>query len=491
MAYSPKAVFYEQHAEAAMLQQQMYGIPASITLAQMYLESAGGGSRLAREGNNYFGIKCPKGWVESGKPYGLHSDDRPNEKFCYYGSVDESIQHHSEFLMGKRYSKCQALKSTDYVGWAEGMQDCGYATAKNYATSLIDDIEKDKLYLYDKKAVDTATQPIGYMRGQTPSAVAVKKTLEPLEGHWAMPMDTDKLVLTCEYGDTKYHKSPHKGIDLRADVGTSVYATEDNGTVVKSGFDKNGGGNYVSVLYQRPDGTSYEVEYLHLSKRDVQLGDVVQAGQVLGTSGNTGRSTGPHLDMRVKEDGEWIDPKDYLAEIAVRGNIETILVDKSSGKELLAQRMEGLSLCNNVAAGSTLLAQQEPVEEPSEHQAMDDAWFTKLGDMNDPLKMLAFLMGQGDEENGMGFGGGDLISTLINGLFMQALAMAGRGSGPTQHVVSNQAKEEDTLTPEQERDATIMRDRETIDPQRAKQLAMMNFDSEYPEAGESQSIRLA
>ena len=176
MAYSPKAVFYEQHAEAAMLQQQMYGIPASITLAQMYLESAGGGSRLAREGNNYFGIKCPKGWVESGKPYGLHSDDRPNEKFCYYGSVEESIQHHSEFLMGKRYSKCQALKSTDYIGWANGLQECGYATAEHYAANLIDDIKKYRLDLYDKKAVENATQPIGYMRGKTSSAVAVKKT---------------------------------------------------------------------------------------------------------------------------------------------------------------------------------------------------------------------------------------------------------------------------------------------------------------------------
>lgn len=489
--YPPKARFFEQHAEAAMRQQQMYGIPASITLAQMYLESGGGTSALALKGKNFFGIKCPKGWVESGKPYGLHTDDRPNEKFCYYDNVDDSIQHHSELLMGQRYSKCQALESTDYVGWANGLKDCGYATAKNYATSLIGDIKKYRLDLYDKMAVENATQPIGYMRGKTSSAIAVKKTLEPLEGHWAMPMDTDKMVLTCEYGDTKYHKNPHKGIDLRAKVGTPVYATEDSGLVSKLGFDKNGGGKFVRVEYTRPDGSKYEVEYLHLDKISVTQYETVNAGQVLGASGNTGRSTGPHLDFRIMKNGEWIDPKDYLAEIAVRGDIDTTLVDKSSGKELLAQLKEGFTLGNAAepAADQTLLAQQKPVEEPSEHQTMDDDWLSKLGDMNDPLKMLAFLMGQGCGGNGMGFGGGDLISNLVSVLFAQALAMAGRGSGPTQHVVSNQAKEkQEVLTPEQEREAATARDRETIDPQRAKQLAMMNFDCEYPEAGENRNI---
>ena len=58
MANPQKAAFFEQYAPLAMEQQQKYGIPASVTLAQMYLESAGGKSNLAQTGNNYFGIKC-------------------------------------------------------------------------------------------------------------------------------------------------------------------------------------------------------------------------------------------------------------------------------------------------------------------------------------------------------------------------------------------------------------------------------------------------
>ena len=66
----------------------------------MYLESAGGTSNLAVTGNNYFGIKCSSQWLAEGKPYSLHHDDKPNEKFCNYASVQESIEHHSQFLMG-------------------------------------------------------------------------------------------------------------------------------------------------------------------------------------------------------------------------------------------------------------------------------------------------------------------------------------------------------------------------------------------------------
>ena len=77
-----KVAFFERYAPLAMAQQQKYGVPASVTLAQMYIESAGGKSNLAQTGNNYFGIKCSQQWLAEGKPYSLHHDDKPNEKFC-------------------------------------------------------------------------------------------------------------------------------------------------------------------------------------------------------------------------------------------------------------------------------------------------------------------------------------------------------------------------------------------------------------------------
>lgn len=144
--------FFNKYANAAMVQQQRYGIPASVTLAQMAYESYYGQSNLALAGNNFFGIKCTKGWIASGKPYSVHDDDRKNEKFCNYASADESIEHHSKLLMSDRYKRCHRFDETDYHNWLVGIKAAGYATAPDYVKTLEGMIKRYKLYLYDRLA---------------------------------------------------------------------------------------------------------------------------------------------------------------------------------------------------------------------------------------------------------------------------------------------------------------------------------------------------
>lgn len=141
--------FIRYWAPLAMEQQRRYGIPTSVTLAQMAYESGWGRSPLARNGNNYFGIKASRAWLAAGKPYSLHDDDKPQEAFCNYGSVEESIIHHSEVLMGDRYKGCRKYKETDYYNWLVQLKSAGYATAKNYVDICMKIIEGHKLYLYD------------------------------------------------------------------------------------------------------------------------------------------------------------------------------------------------------------------------------------------------------------------------------------------------------------------------------------------------------
>ena len=507
MAYPPKAAFYEQYAEAAMKQQQMYGIPASITLAQMYIESAGGGSRLAEKGNNYFGIKCPPGWVDSGKPWGLHSDDKPNEKFCYYSSVEESIQHHSEFLMGKRYSSCRQLDSTDYRGWATGLKACGYATASGYAQSLIGDIEAYGLNKYDQMAVADAQRKgiaIGYAQNQPQRSVVNTPSVgapQLANSGYCFPVAGSNLVMSDGFGiaPTSYRNHSHNGIDLRANY-QDVFATENHGKVVDTGYQKTGG-NYVVVEYDRADGAKWRVSYCHLDKIDVAKGDIVDAGKKLGLSGNSGNSTGPHLHLTVKYQdvgsGEFktVDPLTYLAEVSVRGNLQGTVLKKGTNADLLASLKPNADV-TPTPADQILLAQQgqqQGTAVPAEHVTMDDNWLSKIGNMNDPMQMLAFMMGQNGGSNGVGMGfGGDLISTVVGMLFASAMALSARGSSVSSDVAASQSHEnKEELSPEEERDAVIMRKRQTVDPERARQLASMNFDSECPEAGESQGVRLA
>lgn len=141
---------YEDYIAAyntmAVEQMNIYGIPASITLAQGLLESAAGRSTLAREGNNHFGIKCHRDW--QGETM-LRNDDAPDECFRVYKTPADSFEDHSRFLCRNRYQPLFSLPPEDYAAWARGLKECGYATDPNYAARLISIIETYSLYLYD------------------------------------------------------------------------------------------------------------------------------------------------------------------------------------------------------------------------------------------------------------------------------------------------------------------------------------------------------
>jgi LysM repeat protein len=124
------------------------GIPASITLAQGIIESRFGNSPLAVDGNNHFGIKCHTEW--NGKKM-YHDDDAQGECFRVYKNASESFKDHSAFLQTRsRYSFLFNYDATDYENWAHGLKKAGYATNPQYATILINLIEKEQLYLYDR-----------------------------------------------------------------------------------------------------------------------------------------------------------------------------------------------------------------------------------------------------------------------------------------------------------------------------------------------------
>ena len=128
--------------EEAVKQMKLYGIPASITLAQGVLESGNGNSTLAKKSNNHFGIKCHASW-EGGRTY--HDDDEKGECFRVYENPKESYEDHSQFLLRDRYAMLFELDLDDYKGWAKGLKKCGYATNPKYPELLITIIERHEL----------------------------------------------------------------------------------------------------------------------------------------------------------------------------------------------------------------------------------------------------------------------------------------------------------------------------------------------------------
>ena len=145
-ALDEKQLFVLKYYKVALQEQQKYGIPASIKLAQALIETNAGNSRLFKKANNAFGIKGkgPAGFVRA-------DDDAPREKFRKYDSVWQSFRDHSLFLQRDNYKRLKHAKG--YKQWAKGLKRCGYATAPHYATLLIQTIEKYKLYEFDKPLI--------------------------------------------------------------------------------------------------------------------------------------------------------------------------------------------------------------------------------------------------------------------------------------------------------------------------------------------------
>lgn len=100
----------------------------------------------------------------------------------------------------------------------------------------------------------------------------------------------------------------HPAIDIPLPLGTPIVAA-DSGTVIFSGWDNSGYGNLIIVDH----GNGYWTYYAHNSELLVQAGDGVTQGQTISLAGSTGRSTGPHLDFRIRlNGGAFLNPLDFL-----------------------------------------------------------------------------------------------------------------------------------------------------------------------------------
>lgn len=140
--------YIAKYADVAKKEMKDFGVPASITMAQGILESQSGKSRLAKEGNNHFGIKCHNDW--HGEKI-LHDDNKAQECFRKYNNPEESFKDHSKFLANrKRYAFLFRLPKTDYEAWARGLKKAGYATDPSYPDKLIYIINKYNLAKMDK-----------------------------------------------------------------------------------------------------------------------------------------------------------------------------------------------------------------------------------------------------------------------------------------------------------------------------------------------------
>lgn len=185
------------------------------------------------------------------------------------------------------------INSKDGVWYKIRRGDTVWGIAKRYGVSRRDVLNVNRL---STSGIIFAGQKLFL-----PGVKSYERFGNPLRG---------RLMVTSKYG---YRIHPitrrrqfHSGIDLRAKTGTRIYAAK-SGKVI---FVGRYGGYGRLVIIKHDDG--YTTRYGHLSRIKVNNGQKVNTNTVIGLSGNTGRSTGPHLHFEVRLKGQSIDPAKYL-----------------------------------------------------------------------------------------------------------------------------------------------------------------------------------
>lgn len=157
--------------------------------------------------------------------------------------------------------------------------------------------------------IGSALNPDGQLK-ETLKVNASNVTPQASKGTLSAPLVT--LVESSPFGNrvspiTGQVDERHTGQDYAVASGTEVLSAA-GGTVTFSGWHDFGGGNRVVVDH----GNGLSTSYNHMSANLVQVGQKVERGDVVGLSGSTGASTGPHLHFEVIIDDEVVDPKGWL-----------------------------------------------------------------------------------------------------------------------------------------------------------------------------------
>ena len=129
-------------------------------------------------------------------------------------------------------------------------------------------------------------------------------TVSPEALSLSWPLSIPKLEISRRFST---HQSPHHGIDLPGRMGEQVLSAHQ-GYVIYAGNGYKGYGNLVIV----DSGQGWSTFYAHLNRVFVKEAVFIQKGEVIGTVGMTGKTTGPHLHFELRRHKIPVDPEKYL-----------------------------------------------------------------------------------------------------------------------------------------------------------------------------------
>lgn len=186
----------------------------------------------------------------------------------------------------------------------EGSEEVDLSIIEKY-TEKAEEVRTTPLEVAQSKIEEKIEQKIEEIQKQKeeqerldsmPSINGIKLAMQPISG-----------IITSRYGVTsRLRKSTHTGLDIAATTGTPIKAIAD-GTITCASYQ----GAYGKVV-KIDHGNGIETWYAHTNSMYVKVGQKVTAGDVIAAVGSTGNSTGPHLHLEIRVNGNHVNPQDYL-----------------------------------------------------------------------------------------------------------------------------------------------------------------------------------
>ncbi|MCS7205853.1 MAG: M23 family metallopeptidase [Leptospiraceae bacterium] len=232
---------------------------------------------------------------------------KPNEDF-YYVLAKTSSDHTTLLslngaLLDLELSEFQPNQKVILVNHR------GYFTKENSAFSSWESWELE--VHYENRKINIKFSPnqknleVYHQNFQPPKEKSITESQEEKNTKFIFPIRGVNYEITSSFGWRKHpltgKKHFHRGIDIKVPLNTPIYAPSD-GWVEYAGSKKG----YGETLILKYNNTKFL--FAHLTRTNVKTGDKVQKGQIIGYTGTTGASTGPHLHLEYKVGSQWKNP---------------------------------------------------------------------------------------------------------------------------------------------------------------------------------------
>ena len=220
-------------------------------------------------------------------------------------TVIDSLQVKTTAVMETKitipYETVKKTTSEQTVGYSKvTTAGCNGTSVKTESVEYINGKETARTEISNEVLSNPVNEVI--LVGTGVAKVTATERAEASSQGFICPLNRGSFVVTAYYGDGRNHK----GIDLGANRGTPIFAV-GGGTVTYAGYDSDFGYN---VIVQHSNGIN--TRYAHASALSVSKGQVVSQGEMLGTVGSTGWSTGNHLHFEVIVNGTRVNPAPYI-----------------------------------------------------------------------------------------------------------------------------------------------------------------------------------